>query len=379
MVAVGHLLAQNPKAKVLGLDRMIAFTYSPSKDFDIKQLHAVNFVGPVGPTDWKYWRERGVVSGLGHTWFDLLRSPLDKAVDALANQDYGGNPHPVMMIDEFGFDYGGAMDQRSAQVLRQTRLRKPDLALAVWDMRGPIPQVLADAYRDSADLVMLESYVGGAPQYWWIACQVWSARKFGILPKTIAVLGVGKGGNAGEDWAETKEELEQQMRFVRMIAPESPGIGFYGGTAELLAAADALSAHYFDYPTDGTGLPTEVRDLTATFARPHEKPTIVVSPSFVEPNYTEDGKAMGDPKAMRAYLINLGDADAHNVTVRLRNRPNLGGNVFAEGAVPLIPKRGETVGVLPIKDLWREWVGQWIVEVDAPGCDVLNYKPPSPH
>jgi hypothetical protein len=52
--------------------------------------------------------------------------------------------------------------------------------------------------------------------------------------------------------------------------------------------------------------------------------------------------------------------------------------VFAEGVVPLIPKRGETVGLLRITDLWREWVGQWIVEVDAPGCDVLSYKPPSP-
>ena len=56
---------------------------------------------------------------------------------------------------------------------------------------------------------------------------------------------------------------------------------------------------------------------------------------------------MGDPKAMRAYLINLGDADALNVKVRLRNLPNLGGNVFAEGVVPLIPKRSEAVGVLP--------------------------------
>ena len=376
-VAVRLLKAQNPATRVLGLDKVIAFTYSPSKDFDPKQLHSVTFVGPVGAGDWKYWRPRGVVSGLGHTWFDLLRSPLDKAVDSLTGQDYGGNPQPLMMIDEFGFDYGGQMDQKSAQVLRQTKLKKPDLALAVWDMRGPIPQVLAEAYRDVADLVMLESYVGNQRQYWLIASQVWSARKFGMLPKTIVVLGVGKGGNPGEDWAETKEELEQQIRFVRMIAPESPGIGFYGGTPELLTAADALSAHFFDYPVDGARLPPEVRELAGTFSHRYAKPTLVVSPSFVEPNYTEDGKAMGEPKAMRAYLINLGDVDAQNVKVRLRNLPNLGGNVFAEGVVPFIPKRSETVGVLRITDLWREWVGQWIVEVDAPGCDLLTYKPPS--
>jgi hypothetical protein len=367
--------ARHAKTKVLGLNKVIAFTYSPGKDFDLKRLHSVTLVGPVGAGDWKYWQARGVVTGVAHTWFDLLRSPLDKAVDNLTGQDYGGNPQPVMMIDEFGFDYGGLMDQKSAQVLRQTKLKKPDLALAVFEMRGPIPQVLAETYRDVADLVMLESYVSDQRQYWWIASQVWSARKYGILPKTIIVLGVGKGGNPGENWAETKEELEQQIRFVRLIAPESPGVGFYSGTPELLTAADALCTHFFRFPTNGSGLPTEVRDLARTFSRRYEKPTLVVSPSFVEPNYTEDGKGISEPKAMRAYLINLGDEDAQNVKVRLRNPPNLGGNVFAEGVVPLIPKRSEVIGVLGITDLWRVWVGRWVLEVDAPGCDVLPFKP----
>jgi hypothetical protein len=373
-VAVRLHALRHAKTKVLGLNKVIAFTYSPAKDFDLKQMHSVTFVGPVNAGDWKYWRSRGVVSGVGHTWFDLLRSPIEKAVDILAAQDYGGNPQPVMMVDEFGFDFGGQMDEKSAQVLRQTKLRKPDLALAVWDMRGPIPQVLAEAYRDVADLVMFESYVSNQREYWYIASQVWSARKYGILPKTIIVLGVGKGGNPGENWAETKEELEEQIRFVRLIAPESPGVGFYAGTPELLNAADAMCAHFFRFPTDGSGLPTEVRDLAQTFSRRYEKPTLVVSPSFVEPNYTEDGKGISVPNAMRAYLINLGDEDTRNVKVRLRNPPNMGGNVFAEGVVPLIPKRSETIGVLPVTDLWRVWVGQWILEVDAPGCDVFTFK-----
>ncbi len=72
----------------------------------------------------------------------------------------------MVMIDEFGFDYGGLMDQKAAQILRLTKLKKPDLALAVWQMRGPIPQVLAETYRDVADLVMLESYVHDQRMYW---------------------------------------------------------------------------------------------------------------------------------------------------------------------------------------------------------------------
>jgi len=375
-LAVRLHAARHAKTKVLGLNKVIAFSYSPSKDFDVKQMHSVTLVGPVNPGDWKYWRSRGVVAGVGHTWFDLLRSPIDKAVDNLTGQDYGGNPQPVVMIDEFGFDYGGQMDEKAAQILRQTKLKKPDLALAAFEMRGPIPQVLAEAYRDVADLVMMESYVHSQQRYWWIASQVWSVRKYGLLPKTIMVLGVGKGGKPGENWAETKEELEQQIRFIRLIAPESPGVGFFGGTPELLTAADALCFRFFHFPTNGSGLPAEVRDLAQTFSRRYEKPTLVVSPSFVEPNYSGDGMgAMAEPKTMRAYLINLGDEDALNVKVRLRNPPNAGDNVFAEGVVPLIPKRGETVGVLRITDLWRVWVGAWILEVDAPGCDVLTFKP----
>ena len=85
---------------------------------------------------------------------------MDKAADILTHKDYGGNPKPAVSIDEFGMDYGGQTDEKSAAILRETKRRRPDLALSVWEMRGPIPKVLGDAYRDVAELVMLESYVG---------------------------------------------------------------------------------------------------------------------------------------------------------------------------------------------------------------------------
>ncbi|MGA3164772.1 MAG: hypothetical protein ABSF14_01500 [Terriglobia bacterium] len=366
--------AKGAETKVVGLSKVIAFTYSPAKDFDPKQLRSVTFIGPKSPEEWQYWRARGVVMGVGHTWFDLLRSPLEKAVENLVSQDYGGNPQPLVMIDEFGFDYGGGMDEKSAQILRQTKRRKPELALAVFEMRGPIPPVLAEAYRDVADLVMMESYVGSTRWYWWIASQVWSARRYGILPKTIVVLGVGKGGNPGENWAQTKEELEQQVRFLRLVGPESPGVGFYGGTQELLASADALGARFSDIPTDGAGLPADLLALARTFSNRYEKPTLVVSPALVQPDYNADGSGhLAEPRTMRPYLINLGDQDAHDVVIRLRNPPARGGDVFAEGIVPLIPKRSAAIGVLPVTGQWRVWVGQWKMEVEAPGCDVRAF------
>jgi hypothetical protein len=369
------LSARHAKAKVLGLDKVIAFTYSPAKYMDLKQLRSATLVGPLGPTDWKSWQETRVLTAVGHGWPDLLRSPMDQAVANLAGQDFGGNPHPLVMVDEFGFDYGGLMDQKAAAILRQAKTKKPGVSLAVFEMRGPLPQVLAETYRDVADLVMFESYLHSQNSYWWMASQVWSARRYGILPKTIVILGVGKGGQPGEDWAETKEELEQQIRFVRMIAPESPGIGFFGGNPELLRDADEMCAHYFRLPASGKGLPPEVRDLAHAFMDRHDRPTLVGSPSFVEPNFREDGNGLGEPVVFRPYIINLGDQDAKNVTVRLRDRPNLGGKVFAEGVIPVIAARSEAVGTLKVVEPWREWVGQWVLEIDAPGCDVHIYKP----
>jgi len=375
-VALRLHAARHAKTRVMGLDRVIAFTYSGAQGFDSKKLHSVTFVGPLNSGDWKYWQSRGVVAGVGHTWFDLLRSPVDKAVKLLAEQDFGGNPRPTVMIDEFGFDFGGQMDQKSAAILRQTKLKRPDLALTVFQMRGPVPQVLAETYRDVADLVMMECYVSEVRQYWFIATQVWAARKYGILPKTIIILGLGNSGNPGVSWADTKEKIEQQIRFVRLIAPESPGVGFFGGTLKLDIDADNLCSHFFHYPTNGAGLPDDVRALARTFSRRYEKPTLVVSPVLVQPNYNENGSGdLVEPKTMRAYIINLGDQDAQNVRVRLRNPDKLGGNVFAEGVVPLIAKHSEAIGVLPVIDQWRVWVGQWIIELDAPGCEVISYGP----
>jgi hypothetical protein len=341
---------------------------------DLHQLKSATLIGPLAPGEWKSWQDSRIVTGVGHTWYDLLRSPIDQAVASLTGQDFGGNPHPVVMIDELGFDYGGLMDQKASTVLRQAKQKRPDLSLAVYQMRGPIPQVLAETYRDVADLVMFESYLHSQKSYWSIAMQVWSARRYGILPKSIVVLGVAKGGQPGEDWAETKEELEQQIRFVRMIAPESPGIGFFGGTPELLKSADELCVRYNHLPTNGKGLSPEVQEIARSFMRRYDKPVLVASPGYVEPNFKEDGNGLGDPVVFRPYIINLGDQDAKNVTVRLRDRPDLGGKVFAEGVIPVIPARSETVGTLKVIDQWHEWVGGWILEIDAPGCDVRIYK-----
>jgi len=363
------------KLRPLGLEKVVAFTYL-RKDYDPKQLRSVTFIEPTNPDDWKYWQTRGAVAAIGQTWPDLLKSPIGTAVTRLAGLNYGGNPLPAVAIDEFGFDFGGQTDQKSAIILYQAKHQKPELALAVWQMRGPIPELLARAYRHTADLVMLECYVGNKKDYWWIITQVHAARLHGLLNKSIVVLGLGKGGNPGEEWAQTKEELEQQIRFVRLIAPESPGIGFFapGASDELLARADELCARYFDAAVSPYILPRDVQALMWLFTERRDKPTLICSPAWVEPNRSADdpGKLVS-PKTMRVCLMNLGWTSAWDVKVRLRNPRDKGGDVFAEGVVRHVPKRGEAIAVLPVKGQWNAWK-TWDLEIDAPGCEVIVYK-----
>ena len=364
--------APSSRRRVLGLDRVVAFTYLANA----RNLHSVTLT-LAGPKDWKYWADRGVVPVFAHTWFDLLRnSSVDKASDLLAHSDYGGNPHPVVCIDEFGFDMGGHTDEHCAQILQATRKKRPDLGLAVWQMREPVPAVLGEAYRRYVDLVLPECYVGEPKNYWWIATQLHAARMHRILDKTVVCLGLGVGGNPGENWITSKDELERQLRFVRLIAPESPGVAFFGGdnVPEIVAAADDLCSRFWDLPSDGSGLPPEVLELHMTFSGHYDRPVIVCSPLWVEPDRdpTIDPNNLMNPKVMRVYLMNLGEKDAKNITVRLRNPKENGGNVFAEGVVSSMPRRGEAAAVLPVTAEWKVWK-TWEMEIAAPGAEVITY------
>ena len=151
-----------PADKVLGLDTVIAFYGAP------KDLRSPTFVLS---EDWKYWKQRGAVAAISKVWFDLLQNPVDKGVEILTGLNFADNPDPVVAIDEFGFDYDGQIDIRTAALLREAKKKKPNLHVAVWQMRGPVAPKLAEAYRDSVDLVLLETYVG-PKDLWLIAARL---------------------------------------------------------------------------------------------------------------------------------------------------------------------------------------------------------------
>ncbi|MFC2168148.1 hypothetical protein ACFLRW_04115 [Acidobacteriota bacterium] len=357
--------------KVLDKEKMIAFTFIGKGD--PKELKSLTFHTPARLDDRKYWKNRGVVPAAHQTWFDLLKSPVDRAVEILMNRDYGGDPNPVVCIDEFGFDFGGETDQKSAKILRITKQKKPELDLTVWQMRGPISHVLAEAYAETVSLVLMEAYVSSINDYWWIATQVYVARMHNLLSKSIVSLGLSSGKPEDKNrWADTEKEIEQQMRFVRLVAPESPGIGFFAPTAmpELLQFTDQLCERFFDFPQDGTGLPEEALRLYRFFSQRHQNATIVSSPIWVEPNRdADDPNILVQPRTLRVYLLNIGDKIARNVKVRLRNPVEQGGDVFADGELRFLPERFGVSAVLAWTGGSKVWK-TWTLEIEAEGCAI---------
>ena len=354
------------KQKILGKERVFYIYGGTPED-----MGCVNLVHSRAD-EWKGWAEKGVVPARAQTWFKILRNPVEKGVGVIAGMDYGGNPKPVIIIDEFGLDLGGQTDRKTATVLRAAKGKMPHLGIVVWQMRGPVAPALAEAYREVVDLVCMEAYVGGKAHYWKIAGQTAAAQLQGFGHKAIVGIGLGVGGQPGEHWAKTKQELEQQIRFVRAVAPGSPGLAFFNpasakkGEAGLLEHATTLCERFEQIPTDGSGLPDDVRALAATFTKSYARPMLVASGTWVEPDRAwSNPSTLTKPKTMNATILNLGSRPAILAKVRLRNRPDKGGEVFAEGVVN-VPARGVATAVLPVVADWQSWK-DWPMEIEVDG------------
>lgn len=367
--------------KVLGLDTVIAFYDEP------RDVRSATFVRS---GDWKHWEDRGGVAASGLTWFNVLKNPVEKGADILVNAVDTKNPRPVVNIDEFGFDFDGQIDLKTAEVLRAAKKKKPELGVTVWQMRGPVAPRLAATYRELVDLVLMETYVDLSDS-WLIAFQLQAARLNGLLEKSIIGLGLGAESKelGGHPWTRTREELEQQLRLIRFVAPESPGVAFFGlwGLDKhplKRQQVDELSGQFRKIPTDGTGLRPELLELGKTFTKRYAKPAIFCSSTFVMPNFYPghvgpDGKwtnwgQVVQPESARAILMNLGEQDAKEVIVRLRGRGKEG-EVWAKGLVD-VPARSLVVATLPTLPGtgFRGWAGTEQIEVNAPGAEVHIFQ-----
>ena len=328
------------------------------------------------------------------------RVGIEKSAKILAARGGTGSP-PV--IDEFGVDYDGQFDLKTIRILRRAREINPDMRVGVWEMRGPVPPLLAAAYRDCVDLVIMETYET-KEDGWLIAMQLRAAQLNGLSDRSIVGLGLGAESGMRHDWTRTKEELDQQIRMIRYMAPASPGVGFFGqkphyeqgkpGVTITLKQVEEVVSKFSEYPTDGTGLDPELRKVADTFKKHHDKATLVVSAAHLRPNHNPghsggDGKwldygAMVEPYVWRTPVMNIGTKDAKNVIIQIRGPE---GKVFAKGVVD-VPAMSLVVAAMPgivsgewttendrLGGVFHGWgPGSWRFDLDAPGCNVLQYN-----
>ncbi|MCP4640777.1 MAG: hypothetical protein GY851_10105 [bacterium] len=146
-------------------------------------------------------------------------------------------------IDEFGLfqttDFGIGM----ANALLTVRERFPDTPLYVWqamETRTPV----AAALRRSADLIMHECYMEYlGHRYESFDRMAQRVRDEGLTHNSIFGLAC-----TSEKTSTSAEQLTEQFRYIRELAPELPGVAFYkayGAGAALAPLADELFERYF--------------------------------------------------------------------------------------------------------------------------------------
>jgi hypothetical protein len=199
----------------------------------------------------EFWLRRGVTPLRwrgGRCYKEKSEDEFVAYWSAAADQGYKG-----IAIDEFGYDRGGEVDRKMARALVRTRQKAPGLFIAVWQTRR-LSNVVLEAYREAADLVMLEIYAGEEFEEKFDE-GVAEVRNAGILHKTVLALGIDDRAPAAEQrergrWANSKAVLEAQVRWIRTHAPEMPGVAFFAprASAELVHAADELCERHFPRP-----------------------------------------------------------------------------------------------------------------------------------
>ena len=249
---------------------------------------SATLIEPVEPMDWRYWSSRGG-RAVSVSWNHLLRKPLDEAVERLST--------PIRAESEAG---DGHRELGSTMAARPTR-RPPDLreTNAVgrslpWPygrLRGPVPKVLGDAYRDVADLVMIESYVGS--KKYLIGGSPPRLKLGSIFYGDLAQDDHGLGNRlrwpprrgVGTDQGGTRTTNPLRVRPLTGGSNHRASASLAAGEwPHLVVKADEISlTSHFYFPTHGSGLPEDLLAFALTFIHRHEKPTLVCSPHLSNP------------------------------------------------------------------------------------------------
>jgi hypothetical protein len=198
----------------------------------------------------RYWLDRGVTPLRWVGGFCYREKTEDELVEHWSKPARMG--FRGIAVDELGYDGGGEVDRRMARALVRTRKQAPDLFIAVWQTRRLSP-VLLKAYKEAADLVMVERYVAGTSGLdRKFAPVIDEVRRAGLLARTVLALGINDQAKPEVQkrqgrWANSKEELAAQVGWIRRHAPRMPGVAFFAPAASprLVRFADELAGRSF--------------------------------------------------------------------------------------------------------------------------------------
>ena len=210
--------------------------------------------------DIAYWRRRGALPCL---WkgLDKTATAEEYAAELAKGLDDTQNDAAGIMIDEMGgYDDHEILAAPWFAGLRQYLHAHPAAFTAVWmcgSLREPYCNLARNVYRtdEGINLLMCEAYCNyqvaefrAFRRMVYFDQRIEMARRQDVLMSTVMTLAlVGHE----DKFNVTPYELEDQLRYVRMNAPEMPGVGFFHGTpptAGLAEFADELCRKYFLLP-----------------------------------------------------------------------------------------------------------------------------------
>ncbi|MFA5645235.1 MAG: hypothetical protein WDA18_02625 [Candidatus Ratteibacteria bacterium] len=291
-----------------------------------KSLRYANLVMVRNKADHDYWQSRGVIPWM---WKGAKtgNTPEEYANYLYKNLDTFGAK--AIHIDEIGGYLDSDIAKRpQIEGIRLFKKNHPDIFLGLY-VCGSLKPVVAHlgsyGKNQAVDLLLLESYLNykvpifnSYTRYTYFDQRILMARDYDALESSLMILGT-KGMEDSYDI--TTSDLEEQVRYIRMHAPEMPGIGFFTATPRIEGIrefADSLCRKYYI------------------------QPVITLWDRDVFP--LESNLIKGKPVTLQTVIHNIGGMDAKNVRVSFyQGNPLYGGKRIGSSLLLSTVPAGKTI------------------------------------
>jgi hypothetical protein len=226
-----------------------------------KDFRWCNVPTTVAKGDEGFWLQRGAIPCAWKGAECYKDWPVEKFVEHYADPKW-------IAIDEIGGP--GPSTDKFMQALKQVRQTQPGGFAAVWTMGAH--KFWADV-QDRIDLFIPEIYLNYRGNHLGqFDAYIRTIREAGVMQKTIAGLGINivKDDKTGMiTCSPTQEDVLRQIRYLKRIAPDMPGVGFFtsnDAAAGVAEYADELCGEYYIKPV--LTLPSDRLKVTPELARP---------------------------------------------------------------------------------------------------------------